>query len=314
MSKRRIKKSVIKKGIIIISILLAVLIISKTISTIRYHKTNEYKLKQVGYNINEIRVIEKISEENITKLLNSEYNEFVDDMIKEKYYLDKNLERYIDYKKKNNNTDIKDVISLVNVGRDNEFYTNTKKTDIEKKELMLVNKYNYLEETYTPENIIDISIRYAYDDNKTTEEALEYYKIMNEAALKDGIKLVISSGYRTYKEQEETYEYYKEIKGEENIESYAARPGFSEHQTGLAFDILKLGVKSADFDKTEEFTWLENNSYKYGFILRYPKDKENITGYDYESWHYRYVGVTAATKMHNENITFDEYYAYYIDK
>lgn len=314
MSKRRIKKSVIKKGIIIISILLAILIISKTISTIKYHKTNEYKLKQVGYNINEIKIIEKISEENITKLLNSEYNEFVDDMIKEKYYLDKNLERYINYKKENYNTDIKDVISLVNVGRDNDFYTNTKKTDIEKKELMLVNKYNYLEENYAPENVIDISIRYAYDDNKTTEEALEYYKIMKEAADKEGMKLVISSGYRTYKEQEETYEYYKEIKGEENIEGYAARPGFSEHQTGLAFDILKLGVGTTSFDKTEEFTWLENNSYKYGFILRYPKDKENITGYDYESWHYRYVGVTAATKIHNENITFDEYYAYYIDK
>lgn len=314
MSKRRIKKSVIKKGIIILFILLAILIITKTISTIRYHKTNEYKLKQVGYNINEIKIIEKISEENIIKLLNSEYNEFVDDMIKEKYYIDKNLERYINYKKKNHNMDINKVISHVNVGRDNEFYTNTKKTDIEKNELMLVNKYNYLEETYSPENIIDISTRYAYDDNKTTEEALEYYKIMNEAALKDGIKLVISSGYRTYQEQEETYEYYKKIKGEENIDTYAARPGFSEHQTGLSFDILTLGVRSTNFDTTEEFNWLKENSYKYGFILRYPKDKEDITGYDYESWHYRYVGVSAATKIHNENITFDEYYAYYIDK
>jgi LAS superfamily LD-carboxypeptidase LdcB len=69
-----------------------------------------------------------------------------------------------------------------------------------------------------------------------------------------------------------------------------------------------------DFENTDEFKWLQKNAYKYGFILRYPKDKTDITGYDYESWHYRYVGKEVAQKIHELDITFDEYYAYYIDK
>ena len=69
-----------------------------------------------------------------------------------------------------------------------------------------------------------------------------------------------------------------------------------------------------EFENTEEFKWLQNNAYKYGFILRYPKGKENITGYEYESWHYRYVGEEVAEEIHNLDITFDEYYAYYLDK
>ena len=168
-------------------------------------------------------------------------------------------------------------------------------------------------ETYEPENIVNIPLTYAYSGNKTSQEALEYYKKMHEAAKQEGINLVISSAFRNFQDQKETYEEYERIKGD-GIENYAARPGHSEHQTGLAFDILTLGVTTTKFDQTKEFEWLRDNSYKYGFILRYPKDKENITGYDYESWHYRYVGEEAAKKIHDEDITFEEYYAYYIEK
>ena len=178
---------------------------------------------------------------------------------------------------------------------------------------MLVNKYNKLPEAYEPENVTNIPLTYAYSDNKTSQEALEYYKKMHDAAKQQGINLVISSAYRSYQEQKETYDTYERIKGDD-VETYAARPGHSEHQTGLAFDILTLGVTIEKFDQTKEFEWLRDNSYKYGFILRYPKDKENITGYDYESWHYRYVGEKAAKIIHDENITFEEYYAYYVEK
>ena len=101
---------------------------------------------------------------------------------------------------------------------------------------------------------------------------MEHYKEMFYAAEKDGMDLIISSSYRSYKEQKETYDFYEQIKGDD-VKNYASLPGFSEHQTGLAFDILTTGVMTDDFDKTNEFKWLMDNSYKYGFILRYPKDK-----------------------------------------
>ena len=154
---------------------------------------------------------------------------------------------------------------------------------------------------------------YAYDENNAPEEVMEHYKEMFYAAKNDGMDLIISSSYRSYKEQKETYDFYEQIKGDD-VKNYASLPGFSEHQTGLAFDILTTGVMTDDFDKTDEFKWLMDNSYKYGFILRYPKDKEYITKFDYESWHFRYVGIDAAKVIHDENITFEEYYAYYIEK
>lgn len=310
MKRRRIKKSAIIKLALIIIIIISLLLFIKVQ---KYHKTNEYKLKKIGYNKEEISIILKEPKENIDYIIGNEYNDQIDDIIKEKYYLNKNLEKYIEYKKNNENKNLLDVIAIINTNADKEEYKEPKKADIEKKELMLVNKYNYLEENYTPENVKPISPMYAYDENNAPEEIMEHYKEMFYAAKNEGIDLIISSSYRSYKEQKETYEFYEQIKGDD-VKDYASLPGFSEHQTGLAFDILTLGVMTDDFDKTDEYKWLINNSYKYGFILRYPKDKEYITKFDYESWHYRYVGIEAAKVIHDENITFEEYYAYYIEK
>ena len=313
MKKRRVKKSVIKKFIILVLLVILGIGTKITIDTIKYHKTDEYKLKKIGYNIEEIKKIEQETEENKNYILNNEYNKDIIDIMNEKYYLSKNLEKYINYKKENENKKLKEIISIINTNRDSKFYENTKDTKVELNELMLVNKYNKLDKTYKPEKIITIPIAYAYSGVEASEQGLEYYKEMHNAAKKEGINLVISSAYRSYDEQQETYDEYEKIKGDK-IDTYAARPGHSEHQTGLAFDILTLGVKTTEFDTTKEFNWLQENSYKYGFILRYPKGKESITGFDYESWHYRYVGKEAAKKIHDEGITFDEYYAYYIEK
>jgi D-alanyl-D-alanine carboxypeptidase len=313
MKKRRVKKSVIKKFIILVLLVILGIGTKITIDTIKYHKTDEYKLKKIGYNIEEIKKIEQETEDNKNYILNNEYNKDIIDIMNEKYYLSKNLEKYINYKKENENKKLKEIISIINTNRDSKFYENTKDTKVELNELMLVNKYNKLDKTYKPEKIITIPIAYAYSGVEASEQGLEYYKEMHNAAKKEGINLVISSAYRSYDEQQETYDEYEKIKGDK-IDTYAARPGHSEHQTGLAFDILTLGVKTTEFDTTKEFNWLQENSYKYGFILRYPKGKESITGFDYESWHYRYVGKEAAKKIHDEGITFDEYYAYYVEK
>ncbi len=311
MKKRKIKKSALKKLILLIIIL--VIAISSMIKTAKYHKTNEYKLKKLGYNKDEISIIVEEPKENIDYILNNNYNDIIDDIIKEKYYLNKNLQKYIEYKNNHQQEKLSDIIAIINTHADKEEYKETNKTDIEKKELMLVNKYNHLDENYKPENIIKISPVYAYDENSAPKEVLEQYKKMFNAAQEQGLELIISSSYRSYEEQKETYEFYEQTKGE-NVKNYASLPGYSEHQTGLAFDILKIGVLTDDFDQTDEFKWLINNSYKYGFILRYPKEKEKITKFDYESWHYRYVGIEAAKIIHDENITLEEYYAYYIEK
>ena len=314
MKKRRIKKSVIKKGIFIVLFLVIVSVVIISIKVSKYHKTYDYKLKQVGYSKEEISLLKNEPIDNIEYALGSVYNGQIIDFINEKYYISSNLQRYLSYKEKNSGSELKDVVAIVNVNRDYDEYTETKKSDIDKNELILVNKYNYLDKDFKPDDVIDISSRYAYAENQASSKVLdEYIKMFNDAEAA-GIKLVISSSYRDYDNQDETYNEYLELYGEDEARKYASLPGYSEHQTGLAFDILTLGVLTDDFDKTEEFKWLRDNSYKYGFILRYPKDKENITGYSYESWHYRYVGVDVAKKIHDEGITFDEYYAYYVER
>ena len=87
----------------------------------------------------------------------------------------------------------------------------------------------------------------------------------------------------------------------------SARSGHSEHQTGLAVDVSDITLDYDNFEKTKEFTWMKNNAYKYGFILRYPKAKFHITGFKYEPWHYRYVGNVVAQIIHSKNITLEEY-------
>jgi D-alanyl-D-alanine carboxypeptidase len=210
--------------------------------------------------------------------------------------------------------DITKIISTVNVYRDNKYYENTIATDTSKDILMLVNKYHYLNEDYVPENLVTVNSTYAYADNSAREDVLEAFKDMYNAALSDNIKLIINSSYRSYKDQEDTWLARKRAYGTEKADAYAARAGYSEHQTGLALDINEYGTNVPNFEDTEAFKWLQDNAYKYGFILRYPEGKEDITGYSYESWHYRYVGKDIAEKIVNEGITFDEYYAYYIEK
>ena len=108
---------------------------------------------------------------------------------------------------------------------------------------------------------------------------------------------------------------YKERKGLEYADNISARAGFSEHQTGYAVDVgvqAKMSTGKA-FKNTGEYKWMLENSYKYGYILRYPENKSDITGYGFEAWHYRYVGKDVALYIHEHDITFDEYYAFFIE-
>lgn len=124
-------------------------------------------------------------------------------------------------------------------------------------------------------------------------------------AKSDNVVLIGNSAYRSYKSQKEVYNNRVNAVGRKKAEDYVAKPGFSEHQTGLCIDVTnrdKYFVKG-----TEEADWIANNCYKYGFIIRYPEGKENITGISYEPWHIRYVGKEIAKQIHNKGITLEEY-------
>ena len=124
--------------------------------------------------------------------------------------------------------------------------------------------------------------------------------------------MLAQSGYRSYELQENLYTGYVASHGQESADLESAKPGHSEHQLGLAMDLSIDGTLDESFGLTEQFDWLQENAYKYGYILRYPKDKVYMTGYAYEPWHYRYVGVEAATIIHNEDITYEEYCVKYL--
>lgn len=140
-----------------------------------------------------------------------------------------------------------------------------------------------------------------------TNETLNAFNKMKNGAKEEGLNIYISSGFRAYSRQKTIYNNYVARDGKTAADRYSARPGHSEHQTGLAFDVNTI---SSAFNNTKEAKWLSSNCYKYGFILRYPKGKENETGYMYESWHFRYVGVDLATKLYNNGdwITLETYF------
>lgn len=176
----------------------------------------------------------------------------------------------------------------------------------------LVNKENYLDESFIPENLILTEIEFlSYIETRSlTEETANAAKAMFDAARNDGITLLGASGYRSYDIQVGLFSGRAAELGEEAASQYTAPPGASEHQTGLALDILGADYQFLDdgFDQSESFKWLVENCSKYGFILRYIKGKEDITGFGYEPWHFRYIGDNEiAQEIMDRGITLEEY-------
>ena len=311
--KRRIKKGPI---IFIAIFILIIILVICGINLYKYYTSDEYLLGKAGYSESEIKDILKYDEKYITYAKENEYEDDFIPLIKEKYFLWKNYDKYIEYIDdvyEDKKVDYSKVISLVNVGANYEPYTHTKKADMDKGYAILVNKYTSLPEKYAPDDVVEMSNWYSYPGNSIRKDVYDAFKEMFNAAKEEGLTLIVNSSYRTYEVQKEIYDDYDDNRGREYADKYAARPDFSEHQTGLSIDIFSPGSNMESFEGTDEFKWLSENSYKYGFILRYPKDKEDITGYNYEAWHYRYVGKDLAKKVYDSDLTYDEYYAYYLD-
>ncbi|MGI6329574.1 MAG: M15 family metallopeptidase [Bacilli bacterium] len=224
----------------------------------------------------------------------------------------KNLKRYFSYQRKNKGLSLKNIILNVNMNLDQPFYTNYKKIKNPYSLIVLCNKYNKLPKSFIPNNLVKIPILFFKGERneKLNKIALTHFIKMAKAAKKENLTLKIISGYRTHQYQTKLYNTIILNKGKEYADKYSARPGFSEHETGLAIDINDT---SLSFEESQEFKWLKNNAHCYGFILRYPKDKETITGYNYEPWHYRFLGIKIATIIKKKNLTLEEYYALYIN-
>jgi D-alanyl-D-alanine carboxypeptidase len=144
-----------------------------------------------------------------------------------------------------------------------------------------------------------------------TEAEAAFSTMVDAAKVSGAPNITYVSGYRSYAKQEQVYNGYVASDGQAAADTYSARPGFSEHQTGLAVDIGESGSGcdlETCFENTASGIWAANNSYKYGFVIRYPKGKEAITGYQYEPWHLRYLGITEATAVFNSGKTLEEYY------
>ena len=232
-----------------------------------------------------------------------------------------NSERYIRYYEKNKNLSYDDVVTYVNIGLDYKFYNYISKTDTSKDLLMLVNKYLKLEENYVPKDLEEINSIYFINGNKNVrllrKEAKEAFEQLSYDSIKNGNPVYGQSAYRDYNRQKDIYNSTVKESSIKVADMDTARPGHSEHQTGLAIDVSSTkNGNMLNFEFTASYNWMLNNAHKYGFILRYPRTKEDIHGFIFESWHYRYVGVAVATymKMNYPDLTFDEYYYKFIAK
>ena len=293
----------------------------------KYTQTYEYKLLQ-KYNKEETKILlDNLSNEELDDILSRDYNEFITHFVKCKYFMYKNLDVYLtkvisqsqDFFKYHGTDgyDYDNIVAIVNTHNNEEYYSGDYHTDFSKGTGIIANKYYELGMDFIPEDLVDVPITHRYSDRvQLTREAYDaYMEMWNAAKEEQDIYLILASGYRSAKEQKEVYDEYDKSYGREFADNVAARPGYSEHQTGLAIDVYSKECSSAKtFKDSKTYTWLIDNSYKYGFILRYPENKKSITGYNYESWHYRYLGKDLAKKVHDSGLTYDEYYAYYLDK
>ncbi|MFC6454984.1 M15 family metallopeptidase [Paenibacillus vulneris] len=180
--------------------------------------------------------------------------------------------------------------------------------------MVLVNKQFALPEKYEPSDLVYPDVPFTFKEKiekrKMRKEAATALEKLFAGAKKDGISLAGVSAYRSNATQKSIFNNYVKNDGEEKAKTYSAVPGHSEHETGLAIDVSGSDGKCAAqdcFGGTKEAEWLAKHSAEYGFIIRYLKGKESITGYQYEPWHIRYVGTQAAKEIASKGITLEEY-------
>lgn len=187
--------------------------------------------------------------------------------------------------------------------------------------LVLVNKERNLPSDYKPQDLVIPNVRFSFSGESEKkymrEEAAEALEQLFSEAEKQGIVLYAVSGYRSYERQKALFNNKVNKVGAEEANKLVAKPGQSEHQTGLAMDVSSKSANfllEVNFGQTVEGRWLKENAHKFGFIIRYPKEKTDVTGYSYEPWHIRYVGKEAASEIYEKLITLEEYFGFQYSK
>lgn len=282
---------------------------------------NVNKLLSLGYSSKDINAIYNKIPDSVNIIIDSKYNKDIINIMNLSYFKIDNLKRYLDYDimdvksiydisniKKDFNYE--DVVTYVNANLDKEYYSsdNLISNEDASKIDVLVNKYHKLDENYEPSDLTIIDSKYASGTQKLRKEAQIKFEEMASDMAKENLKIYAGSTYRSYTYQKGLYDRYVKKDGFAAAETYSARSGYSEHQLGLAVDIVndKWDYLS---ENDKEYDYLVKNSYKYGFILRYPRGSEYVTGYMFEDWHFRYLGIELATKVFNSGLTYDEYIA-----
>ena len=276
----------------------------KLVSKEDFVKKTETLLSK-GYKPEEInQIYEYMSDKNLAAILENDYTDLSPFYQISNFDFTK-IERYKAYQTIEN-LDMKDAITRVNLNLDIPPYSEVIEIKDPASLTVCVSKYWHLPSTYVPEDLENIP-GYSLQLRKV---AMDDYLKLIEASKLDGLSLIPYSTYRSYDYQVKLYNYYLERDPVNVVDTYSARPGHSEHQTGLTIDIRSRSLTDNLTDS--DYNWMMNNSYKYGFIIRYPKNSQNITGYIEEPWHIRYVGVDVATKIHDLNISLDEYNDLYL--
>lgn len=296
--------------VVLLSIIIGVIYF---VNQSNYKKSYEYKLLEVGYTQEEVTLLTtKYDKEMLDKLLGIKYNENIVGLMEEKYFIFSKLNDYLEYKEKYKKKTYDEIIKTVNAEMHIDWLDNQKETDTSKNELMIVNRIYGLNEEYVPEDLVDVPVKYAYAGKKLSDSVLQEVIKLIEEAKNYNYKFVVSDGYRSYSEQKKMYDSYVDSLGVSETDVFVARPGHSEHQSGLLLELKPYNKIISDVSTNEEYLWLRENAHKFGFIFRYDKEHEALTGFSSFTWKIRYVGVEAATKIYNEGICFEEYYAYYV--
>lgn len=267
---------------------------------------NINKWLELGYTTKEINYINKKNDESLREFVSNKYIQNINRWIQYDFFKTDKFDRYLKFF----DGDYKQTIINVNIGLDKPFYEDANIIK-DYSVTVLANKYNKLDSSFVPNNLVLLD-NCSEGSHYLAGEAKDAYDKLCLASKEDGMQLSVTSSYRSYKDQEKVYNDYLDLYGKSYVERYVATPGYSEHQTGLALDVKSL--KNNMFGSSEEYKWMVKNSYKYGFILRYTESKKDITGYNSEAWHFRYVGVEAAKYIYENNITYDEYYVMFLDK
>lgn len=223
------------------------------------------------------------------------------------HYIPQRLERYQDYQRKNPELSLETVVTWVNIGLDLPYYTEVQPIESPGDLGVLVNKYHQLPEGYVPSKLERISGTNFY----LRHEARVAFEAMGAEAKRHGLNIYPVSTYRSYAYQKNLYQRYLNKYPQQEVDQFSARAGHSEHQLGLAVDVLGTEAWVA---YTPEYRWYMENAHRFGFILRYPPNKEAVTGYQYEPWHLRYLGVDLATAVKESGLTYDEYYIRYLNQ